>query len=116
MNIKPIVLCIVALTSVTYAENRGGKNLGHPNPVEIRFTQHHFVPQKIEVPAGEPLAIHVVNASRERIEFESFKLNREKVVEPGASIVMEIPALRAGTYDFYDDFHDDVPEGTITAR
>src|SRR5208283_866873 len=84
--------------------------------LEIRFENHRFAPQTLTVAADTPLEIRVVNLSRERIEFESFKLNREKVVEPGASVVVKLPALRAGTYDFFDDFHQDVPEGAIVAR
>jgi len=109
-------LSYVALLVIIYACNAIGADQARKASIEIRFAQHRFVPTRVEVPAGVPLAIHVVNASRERIEFESFKLNREQVVEPGASIVVQLPALRAGTYDFYDDFHDDVPEGSIVAR
>lgn len=86
------------------------------NSIEIRFVQHRFIPAKIEVHAGQPLTIRVVNSSKERIEFESFALDREMVVEPGKIVVLHFPALRAGKYDFYDDFHDDVPEGLIVAR
>ena len=28
---------------------------------------------------------------------------------------MRLPALSAGSYDFYDDFHQDVPQGSIVA-
>ncbi len=83
---------------------------------ELRFDQHQFKPLKLEVPAGRPLIIKVVNTSKETIEFESFKLNREKAVTPGETITVHLPALSAGTYDFYDDFHQDVPEGTIVAK
>ena len=60
-----------------------------------------------------PLLLTVVNSSRERIEFESFKLNREKVVGPGETVTVHLPPLHAGTYDFFDDFHPDVPEGSF---
>jgi hypothetical protein len=83
---------------------------------EIDFTDHHFSPQALVVPAGQPLQIKVVNSSREKIEFESFSLNREKIIEPGQSITVRLPALRAGRYDFFDDFHQDVNEGAIVAR
>jgi len=83
---------------------------------EIDFSNHHFSPQTLVVPAGQPLQIKVVNSSREKIEFESFSLNREKVIEPGESIAVRLPALRAGSYDFFDDFHPDVPEGVIVAE
>jgi cupredoxin-like protein len=89
---------------------------GEDGVVELRFENHHFVPQTITVPANQPLRIKVINASKETIEFESFKLNREKVVEPGESIIVRLPAMSPGSYDFYDDFHQDVPEGAIIAK
>lgn len=83
---------------------------------EIRFVDHHFSPQTLVVHAGQPLQIKVVNSSQEKIEFESFSLNREKVIQPGESVTLRLPALHAGSYDFYDDFHSDVPEGAIVAK
>ncbi len=83
---------------------------------EIRFENHQFKPISLTVPTGQPLTIKVVNASNETIEFESFKLNREKAISPGESIEVRLPALSAGSYDFYDDFHQDVPEGSIVAK
>ena len=84
--------------------------------VELRFEHRRFTPQTITVPANQPFKIKITNASKEAIEFESFKLNREKVVGPGESVIVLVPALRPGSYDFYDDFHQDVPEGTINAK
>ena len=83
---------------------------------EIRFDNGHFTPQTFTVPAGQPLMIKVVNSSKETIEFESFKLNREKAIEPGETITVHLPALSPGSYDFYDDFHQDVPQGSIIAK
>lgn len=102
-----LLMVAVALSVVARAEGR---------PVELRFESHRFIPQTLTVSAGQPFKIDVVNASHETIEFESFKLNREKVLEPGATISVRLPALSPGTYDFYDDFHQDVPEGSIIAK
>jgi plastocyanin len=82
----------------------------------IRFENHHFEPAKLSVAAGRPLTLKVTNASNETIEFESFKLNREQALSPGETITVRLPALSAGSYDFYDDFHQDVPEGTLVAQ
>jgi plastocyanin len=84
--------------------------------IELRFEGHSFSPANLTVPAGEAVTLRVVNASNETIEFESFKLNREKAVQPGEAISVHLPALSAGSYDFYDDFHQDVPEGNIVAK
>jgi hypothetical protein len=84
--------------------------------MELRFENRKFIPQTLNVPANRPFKIRIVNASKEAIEFESFKTNREKVVGPGETVVVPMPALKPGSYDFYDDFHRDVPEGTIVAK
>ena len=86
------------------------------NAAEVRFENRRFSPQRVELRAGVPSVLTVVNAGKERIEFESFKLRREKVVEPGQTVVVHLPALRPGSYDFFDDFHEDVPEGEIVVR
>jgi hypothetical protein len=101
------VLPALGLTTVVQASD---------NAAGLRFENHRFTPQTLSVLADQPLTISVVNASKETIEFESFKLNREKVIGPGETITVRIPALSPGTYDFYDDFHQDVPEGTVVAK
>jgi len=84
--------------------------------IELRFENRKFIPQTLNVPANRPFKIKIVNAGKEAIEFESFKINREKVVGPGETVTINVPALKMGSYDFYDDFHRDVPEGTIVAK
>lgn len=83
---------------------------------QIEFRHGHFEPQRLTVPARQPLTLRVVNQSRRAIEFESFKLNRERVVAPGRTITLYLPALEPGRYDFYDDFHQEVPAGEIVAQ
>ncbi|MGH7985041.1 MAG: cupredoxin domain-containing protein [Candidatus Binataceae bacterium] len=84
--------------------------------VWLHYQNNRFAPQTLNVAAGEPLILKVLNSSKRTIEFESFKLNREQVLQPGQTITVHLPALSTGSYDFYDDFHQDVPEGTIVAR
>jgi len=84
--------------------------------IELRFEGRSFSPANLTVPAGEAVTLRVVNASNEAIEFESFRLNREKAVQPGEAIAVFLPALSPGSYDFYDDFHQDVPQGSIVAK
>ncbi len=86
------------------------------NAPALRFENHQFAPQTLTVPVGQPLSLKVTNASADPIEFESFALHREKVIEPGQTITVPLPSLKAGSYDFYDDFHQEVPEGRIVAQ
>ena len=84
--------------------------------MDVKFAGHRFSPQNLTVPAGQPVTIRVSNDGNRTIEFESFKLNREKVVEPGETILVHLNSLTPGSYDFYDDFNQDVPQGTIVAH
>lgn len=88
----------------------------HLNEVEIHFRDKHFTPQTVVVQSGKPVVLRVVNDSTERIEFESFKLHREIVISGGDRVVIHLPKLKPGKYDFFDDFNEDVPDGQILAR
>jgi hypothetical protein len=102
---------VILLVTLTFSGVRGEDTV-----IELHFENRRFTPQTITVPANQPLTVRITNASNEAIEFESFKLNREKVVGPGETTIVRLPALRPGNYDFYDDFHQDVPAGEIIAK
>ena len=116
MTIRAISRYIICASSLVIGLESVGSENDIRFSIEIQFNNHRFIPQKVEVQAGVPLTIRVVNSSKERIEFESFKLAFERVVHPGHMVVLQLPPLHPGTYDFYDDFHDDVPEGVIVAQ
>ncbi|HEY3301978.1 MAG TPA: cupredoxin domain-containing protein [Candidatus Binatia bacterium] len=99
MKYSVVVFSLVALATFTSAASAPVDDV-----VELRFEHRRFAPQTITVPANRPFKIKIVNASKEAIEFESFKINREKVIGPGETIVVPMPALKPGSYDFYDDF------------
>jgi hypothetical protein len=83
---------------------------------QLKFTNGHFEPVSFNVAAGTPIKLTVVNQGDSAIEFESFELNRERVVQPGHSITVQLPKLDPGQYHFFDDFHHEVAQGTITAK
>ena len=64
-----------------------------------------FDPAELQVPAGQKIELHVKNADAVPSEFESSSLHREKVVPAGQEVVVYIGPLRAGSYEFFDDFH-----------
>jgi hypothetical protein len=82
----------------------------------VRAAGGRFEPAEFVVPAGAAFKVVVTNAEGAPIEFESFELHRERVVQPGDTITVYIPALAPGAYTFFDDFHPDTPEGKIVAK
>jgi hypothetical protein len=54
-----------------------------------------------------PLRLEVTNQTAAAIEFESFELNRERVVPPGQTVAVYVSGLSPGRYEFFDDFHQE---------
>lgn len=82
----------------------------------IEIQDLHFHPDTLVVPAGKKIKLEIRNNDRTPEEFESYDLNREKVVTGGRSIKVFIGPLKPGTYRFFGDFHQDTAQGVIIAR
>ena len=83
---------------------------------QLRFEHGNFAPALLTVPANKPFKVKVTNESGAAIEFESFELHRERVVPPGETITVHMPSLAPGNYQFFDDFHHEVPKGLIVSQ
>ena len=88
------------------------------DPVEehLSIKNHAFVPQELAVPAGQKIKLIVKNEDATPAEFESYELNREKVVPAQSEVTVFLDALDAGAYPFFDDFHRSTTTGKIVAK
>lgn len=77
---------------------------------------HRYQPDKIDVPANVKFKLIVKNEDATPEEFESYDLNREKVVAPGGEITVFLGPLDPGSYKFFGDFHQDTAQGVMTAK
>lgn len=127
-----ILIIIPAMTRITISFNKiaiaalattflgmpvlVGSSKADQTPPELRFANGRFEPAALTIQAGEPIKLTVTNQGDSAIEFESFELNRERVVQPGQTITVKLPKLDPGQYHFFDDLHHEVAQGTITAR
>jgi hypothetical protein len=59
-----------------------------------------FAPAEIRVKAGAPFILVVTNQDTSAVRFESQSLKIEKVIPPGQTVRMRVPALAPGTYPF----------------
>lgn len=75
-----------------------------------------ITPLELEVPANTRIRLEVANTGTSPAEFESVQLKKEKVIAGGNATVMVIRNLEPGTYDFFDDFHIDLPHAKIIAK
>lgn len=83
---------------------------------QLTIKDHKFQPERLEVPAGVKFKLMVRNNDPTAEEFESFQLNREKVVPPGKEIPVFLGPLDRGEYPFFGDFHQDTAKGVLIAK
>lgn len=83
---------------------------------QLIIKDHKFQPERLEVPAGVKFKLMVRNNDPTAEEFESFQLNREKIVPPGKEIPVFLGPLDRGEYPFFGDFHEDTAKGVIVAK
>lgn len=86
-----------------------------PIPV-IKVQNGKFDPSTLTVASSPSLRLKVINTGETAVEFESFELNRERVVAPGREIVVYLPSLSPGKYQFFDDFHRETGLGTLIVK
>ena len=77
---------------------------------------HRFTPAELKVPAGRKIRLTVINSDASAEEFESYELNREKVVAGNGRIVVFVGPLRPGTYPYFGEFHMDTAKGKLIAE
>ena len=82
----------------------------------LTLKDHTFSPQELALPANEKVTIIVKNNDASPAEFESDKLGREKVIAANSEGKVLVGPLKAGSYEFVDDFHRDTAKGTITVQ
>ncbi|MGP1665050.1 MAG: cupredoxin domain-containing protein [Rhodanobacter sp.] len=82
----------------------------------LTIENHRYQPTELRVPADTKIKILVINKDSTPEEFESSDFNREKIVMPNSSITVFVGPLKAGTYRFFGDFHQDTAQGTLIAE
>ena len=105
-----LVLGLLAALSVARAQA--------PAPPEIPLTieQHKFTPEEIKVKAGQAFVLVITNKDTTPEEFESKELRVEKVIPASKTLKLRMPALKAGTYKFFGEYHEATAQGRIVAE
>jgi len=81
----------------------------------ITIKNHEFSPKELIVPANEKVKLIIENQDPTAEEFESYDLNREKIVTGGGKITIFIGPLKPGEYKYFGEFHEDTAQGIIIA-
>lgn len=87
-----------------------------PPTYHLTVHDHAFVPATLTVPVDKRIMLRVKNARSLPAEFESFALNREKIIPAGATVTVWIGPLAPGRYKFFDDFNPGVAGHIVAGK
>jgi hypothetical protein len=87
-----------------------------PPMINIEIKQHLFIPSAITIPANTKVKLLIINNDSSPEEFESYELNREKVIMGHSKTVIFIGPLKPGIYPFFGEFNPRTAQGVITVE
>jgi hypothetical protein len=81
----------------------------------VELKKHLFYPAQIIIPANKKIKLVIHNHDNSVEEFDSFDLNREKVLFPKKKSLIFIGPLPVGEYNFFGEYHPNSARGKIIA-
>lgn len=83
---------------------------------EIEIIDHLFIPSIVEIPAETKVKLIIYNRDQTPEEFESYELNREKVVMGNRKITIFLGPLKPGVYPFFGEFNPKSAQGEVIVK
>lgn len=83
---------------------------------EIIIKDHLFYPDELVIPANTKVKLLVKNQDATPEEFESYELNREKVIPGNTQAIIFIGPLKPGIYPFFGEFFPKTAQGRIIVK
>jgi hypothetical protein len=84
--------------------------------VEIEIKDHLFYPDEIHIPKNTKIKLIVKNTDPTAEEFESYEMNREKVIPGNSQAVIFIGPLKEGRYPFFGEFFPKTAQGMVVVE
>lgn len=84
--------------------------------IEIEIRDHLFYPSELTVPSATKIKLIIHNHDATSEEFESYELNREKVIGGNSKAVIFIGPLSPGEYPFFGEFYPKTAQGKVIAQ
>ncbi len=84
--------------------------------IEIEIKNHFFVPERVEIPADTKVKLVIYNRDDSSEEFESYELNREKLIMGGRKANIFIGPLAPGEYPFFGEFNQKTAQGLVVVK
>ena len=105
--ILSVIILLVAVSFITQLAR------AETMEIELRIKDHLFFPDTLVIPANQKVRIRIFNEDPTPEEFESFELNREKVIAGNSQTVIFIGPLKKGEYFFFGEFFPKTAQGVV---
>lgn len=79
----------------------------------LQLKDHLFFPSQITIPANQKVKLVINNLDNTPEEFDSFSLNREKVIFANSKATIFIGPLKPGEYNFFGEYNPNTATGTV---
>ena len=112
MSLKLSHIFLILLTGLTLLR----PSFAETPVFHLSISNHIFSPNRLEIPENSKVRLLIKNNDTVAEEFDSFDLNREKVIFPGRSAVIYIGPLSPGEYHYFGEFHSDTARGIIVVK
>jgi len=83
---------------------------------KLVINDHLFQPAEIAIPSGTKVKLSIENQDSTPEEFDSYSLNREKMITGHGTATIYIGPLSPGRYTFTGEFHATTAQGVIVAQ
>ncbi|PKM10703.1 MAG: cupredoxin domain-containing protein [Gammaproteobacteria bacterium HGW-Gammaproteobacteria-3] len=84
--------------------------------MELEIKNHLFNPAELVIPANTKIKLLIYNRDPSPEEFESYELNREKIIIGNSKGFIFIGPLAPGEYPFFGEFHIQTALGKVIVR
>lgn len=105
----------IAVLSLLVAGSSGAAYAAPPQ-FELEIRDHLFLPDELRIPANQKVKLVVYNRDPTPEEFESYELNREKVIMGNSKAIIFIGPLKPGVYPFFGEFNPTTALGKVIAE
>ena len=106
---RAAVLVLLAMTAALWAGVGSAAQMG----LKLEIRRHLFYPSELTVPVNQKIKLTIRNTDATPEEFESYDLNRKKMIPGHSEAVIYIGPLEAGDYTFFGGFNPKTAQGLV---
>ncbi len=104
MNKKNLLASLLMFSSWSFAER----------PIfTLTLKEHLFYPSELIIPSNTRIKLIIDNQDETPEQFDSFDLNREKVIFPNNKSIIFVGPLATGEYNFFGEYNPNSAVGKI---